>query len=62
MVVNNLNNFVDTSFATCEYLDEKIVIVIKEGKGGVIEGTLKNNICDSDATNYKMFIFDLLYG
>lgn len=62
MVINNLNNFVDTNLAKCEYIDEKIIITIGEGKGGSIEGELKNNICDSEAVNYKMFIFDLLYG
>ena len=62
IVINNLNNFVDTSFASCQYVDEKIKIVIGEGKGGSIEGSLKSNICDSEATNYKMFIFDLIYG
>ena len=62
MVINNLDNFIDTSYSTCEYIDEKIVITIKEGKGGIIEGSLKSNICDSEATNYRMFIFDLLYG
>ena len=41
---------------------EKIVITIGEGKGGCIEGFLKNNICDNEITNYKMFIFDLIYG
>lgn len=62
MVINNLNNFVDTSIAKCEYVDEKIIITIGEGKGGTLKGMLKNNICDSDAINYKMFIFDLLYS
>lgn len=62
IVINNLNNFIDTSFASCQYVDEKIKIVIGEGKGGSIEGSLKSNICDSEATNYKMFIFDLIYG
>lgn len=62
IIIDNLNNFVDTSFAKCEYLNETIVITIGEGKGGSIEGYLKDNICDTDATNYKMFIFDLLYG
>lgn len=62
IIIDNLNNFVDTSLAKCEYINETIVITIGEGKGGSIEGYLKENICDSDATNYKMFIFDVLYG
>ena len=45
-----------------EYLNEKIVITIGEGKGGTIEGYLKSNICDSEKTNYRIFIFDLLFG
>lgn len=62
IVINNLNNFIDTNIGKCEYIDEKIIITIGEGKGGSIEGELKTNICDSETANYKMFIFDLLYG
>lgn len=62
MVINNLDNFVDIENIKCSYIDEKIVIVIGEGKGGSIQGSLKTNICDSESINYKMFIFDLLYG
>lgn len=62
MVINNLNNFIDINIGKCEYIDEKIIITIGEGKGGSIEGDLKTNICDSETANYKMFIFDLLYG
>lgn len=62
MILNNLPKFIDSSIGKCEYLDEKIVITIGEGKGGCIEGFLKNNICDNETTNYKMFIFDLIYG
>lgn len=62
MVIDNLNNFIDSEKGTCEYLNEKIVITIGEGEGGSIQGTLKSNICDSEATNYRMFIFDLLFG
>lgn len=62
MVINNLNNFIDINIGKCEYIDEKIIITIGEGKGGSIEGELKTNICDSETANYKMFIFDLLYG
>ena len=45
-----------------KYLNEKIVITIGEGKGSTIEGYLKSNICDSEKTNYRIFIFDLLFG
>lgn len=62
MVINNLDNFIDINIGKCEYIDEKIIITIGEGKGGSIEGELKTNICDSETANYKMFIFDLLYG
>lgn len=62
MIIDNLDNFIDPSLGNCKYLNEKIIITIGEGKGGTIEGYLKSNICDSDATNYRMFIFDLLYG
>ena len=61
-VVNNLNKFINEDLGKCEYLDEKIVITIGEGKGGCIEGYLKSNICDSEVTNYRIFIFDLLFG
>ena len=61
-VIDNLNKFIDSSLGKCEYLNEKIIITIGEGKGGSIEGYLKNNICDSETANYKMFIFDLIYG
>ncbi len=62
MIINNLNNFVDIKIAECNYIDEKIIIKIGEAKGGSIKGSLKTNICDSETTNYKIFIFDLLYG
>ena len=61
-VVNNLDKFINEDLGKCEYLDEKIVITIGEGKGGCIEGYLKSNICDSEVTNYRIFIFDLLFG
>ena len=61
-IINNLNKFIDSQLGKCEYINEKIVITIGEGKGGSIGGYLKNNICDNETTNYKMFIFDLLYG
>lgn len=62
MIIDNLNKFVNPEIGKCEYLNEKIIIVIGEGKGGSIEGYLKNNICDNETTNYKMYIFDLIYG
>ena len=62
MIIDNLDNFIDQSVGKCEYINEKIYITIGEGNGGSIQGYLKSNICDSDATNYRMFIFDLLYG
>lgn len=62
IIINNLENFINIDDAKCEYVNETIVITIGDGKGGSIEGYLKNNICDNETTNYKMFIFDLLYG
>jgi hypothetical protein len=61
-IINNLDKFIDSDLGKCEYLNEKIVITIGEGKGGTIEGYLKSNICDSEKTNYRIFIFDLLFG
>ena len=61
-IINNLDKFIDSELGKCEYLNEKIVITIGEGKGGTIEGYLKSNICDSEVTNYRIFIFDLLFG
>ena len=62
VVINNLDKFIKEDLGKCEYLDERIVITIGEGKGGCLEGYLKNNICDSEVTNYRIFIFDLLFG
>lgn len=61
-IINNLDKFIDSDLGKCEYFNEKIVITIGEGKGGTIEGYLKSNICDSEKTNYRIFIFDLLFG
>ena len=61
-IINNLTKFVDSSKGKCEYINETIVITLGEGKGGSIEGYLKSNICDNETTNYRMFIFDLIYG
>ena len=61
-VINNLDNFIDSSRGKCRYLNETIVIIIGEGEGGSIEGNLKSNICDEEATNYRIYLFDLLFG
>ena len=60
--IAKLNEELQDAERKCEYLNEKIVITIGEGKGGTIEGYLKSNICDSEKTNYRIFIFDLLFG
>lgn len=60
-VINNLSNFIDSSIGKCEYINETIVITIGEGEGKSIEGYLKNNICDTETSNYRIFIFDLLF-
>lgn len=61
-VIDNLDEFIEKEKGVCKYLNETIVIVIGEGKGGSIEGNLKTNICDEETTNYKIYLFDLLFG
>ena len=62
VVKDNINTFIDPSIGTSTYTKGKIVIVIGDGKGGSIEGELRKNACDEDAVNYRIYLFDLLFG
>lgn len=62
VIKDNINTFIDSSLGTSTYTNGKIVIKIGEGKGGSIEGQLRKNACDEDAINYRIYLFDLIFG
>lgn len=62
VVKDNINTFIDPNLGTSAYTNGKIVIKIGEGKGGSIEGQLRKNACDEDAINYRIYLFDLIFG
>lgn len=62
VVKDNINTFIDPNLGTSTYTNGKIVIKIGEGKGGSIEGQLRKNACDEDAINYRIYLFDLIFG
>ena len=61
-IKDNINTFIDPKLGTSTYTNGKIVITIGEGKGGSIEGQLRKNACDEDAINYRVYLFDLIFG
>lgn len=61
-VKDNIHTFIDPSLGTSSYTNGKIIITIGEGKGGSIEGKLRKNSCDEDAINYRIYLFDLIFG
>lgn len=61
-IKDNLTNFIDESIGNAKYENDKIIIIIGEGKGNSLEGDLKRNICDNETTNYRIYLFDLLFG
>ena len=62
IVKDNINSFIDQTLGTSTYTNGKIIIKIGEGKGGTIKGELRKNACDEDAINYRIYLFDLLFG
>ena len=62
VVKDNINTFIYPNLGTSTYTNGKIVIKIGEGKGGSIEGQLRKNACDEDAINYRIYLFDLIFG
>ena len=62
VVKDNINSFIDSNLGTSTYTNGKIIITIGEGKGGSIEGQLRKNACDEDAINYRVYLFDLIFG
>ncbi len=62
IVKDNIDSFIDSDLGTSTYTNGKIVICIGEGKGGSIEGELRKSACDEDAINYRIYIFDLIFG
>lgn len=49
--------FDDTCFPS--YSNGSIILTIGKGKGTVVEGKLRQNICDEDVIREKIYIFDI---
>lgn len=62
IIKDNILTFIDPNLGTSTYVNGMISIKIGEGNGGTIEGELRKNACDEDAINYRIFIFDLIFG
>ena len=58
-IINNLDHFKLSDDASVSYQMGTICVTIGEGKGKVIKGQFRKNVCDEKVLREKYYIFEL---